>query len=341
MKKTLLAIAVAATAATSVNAAEILKTDTGSVDFYGQLRQQLQQDNDEADVTLASGSSRAGVNARYTATDSVAVLGSVEFGIGDSSDWSVRKHYVGLDFGDAGTLTVGKQSITSDDVWGAENSYFGSAVSMLPEAGSNYVGWLQQAMVKYAVDGDAGWLQASYSYDNGDANVSTAEVFAGTSFGAISIYGGGGVFKDKTYSTDDNDTYVTSDDVTSQADNTIKHGMITVAYDADTWNVGATYWHAKNDDKDLSSDSIVVAGKVKVADKTSVYGGYEFVKDFEAEGNDYNNVYVGVEYKYASWARTYAEFGTHTQDLAKDPTDDDGVIDGDNSYWGVGVRVYW
>ncbi len=313
MKKTLLAIAVAATAATSVNAAEILKTDTASVDFYGQLRQELKQSGEDADVTLKSGSSRAGVNARYVATDAVSVLGTVEFGINDTDDMAVRKHYVGLDFGKAGTLTVGKQSIVSDDVWGAENSYFGDAVSMLPEAGSNYVGWLQQAMVKYTVDSDAGWLNAAYSYDNGDANVTTAEAFAGTSFGAISVYGGGGYYSDET----------------GASDVTIKHGMITVAYDADNWNIGTTYWHSKNED--LASDSIVVAGKAKVADKTSVYGGYEFVKDFEAEGNDYSNVYAGVEYKYASWARTYAEFGSHTQDAAG----------GDDSYWGVGVRVYW
>lgn len=40
MKKTLLALAVLA-AAGSVNAAEILKSDAGTVDFYGQLRTEL------------------------------------------------------------------------------------------------------------------------------------------------------------------------------------------------------------------------------------------------------------------------------------------------------------
>ena len=40
MKKTLLALAVAATA-TTVNAAEVFKSEEGSVDFYGQLRPTL------------------------------------------------------------------------------------------------------------------------------------------------------------------------------------------------------------------------------------------------------------------------------------------------------------
>ncbi len=322
MKKTLLAIAVAATAATSVNAAEILKTDTGSVDFYGQLRQELKKSSDDADVTLKSGSSRAGINARYVANDSVSVIGSLEFNIADTDkDNLVRKHYVGLDFGKAGTLTVGKQSTVSDDVWGAENSYFFGGTSMLPES-VTYVGWLQQSMVKYAVDSDAGWLQAGVSYDNGktsgdadiDYPVNTAEVFAGTSFGAVSVYGGGGYF----------------DDNTAGAETELTHMMLTVAYDADNWNIGSTVWHAKDDASDLSTDSIVVAGGAKVADKTSVYGGYEFVIDFGSEGNDFSNAYAGVEYKYASWARTYAEFAVSNES------------EGDSdSKWGVGVRVYW
>ncbi|SDG73852.1 outer membrane protein OmpT [Vibrio xiamenensis] len=320
MKKTLLAIVVAATAATSVNAAEILKTDTASVDFWGQIREELRQKKEDADVTLKSGSSRAGVDARYAASDAYDVFGSIEFNIGDTdSDNFMRKHYVGIDAHEYGKVSVGLNSILSDDVWGAENSKFGGA-SVLPESGGNYVGWLQQGMIKYEVESDSAWFKLAYSADNssadyagGDigADLSTTEAFAGTSFGAISVYGGGGI-----YNIDGGDD--------------IKHGMITVAYDADNWNIGTTYWHSKNDALDLSSDSIVVAGSAKVADKTSVYGGYEFIKDFSTEGNDYNNVYAGVEYKLASWARTYAEYATHTQ---TESTDD--------SYWGVGVRVYW
>ncbi len=322
MKKTLLAIAVAACAASSVNAAEILKTDTASVDFWGQLRQELRQKSEDGDTTLKSGSSRAGVNARYAASDALDVYGSIEFNIGDTdSDNLMRKHYVGVDAHKYGKVSVGLNSILSDDVWGAENSYFGAGASVLPESGDNYVGWLQQGMIKYEVESDSAWFKLAYSADNssaaysgGDigADVSTTEAFAGTSFGAISVYGGAGI-----YNIDGGDD--------------IKHGMITVAYDADNWNIGTTYWHSKNDAADLSTDSLVVAGSAKVADKTTVYGGYEFIKDFEAEGNDYNNVYAGIEYKLASWARTYAEYGSHTQDVAN----------GDDSYWGVGVRVYW
>ena len=337
MKKTLLAMVVAATAAGSVNAAELLKTDTASLDFYGQLREQIVQGSEDSDPTVTSGSSRTGLNARYVANDSVTVIGTYEIGIADfsaseSGSWAVRKHYIGLDFGDAGTVTLGKQSILSDDVWGAENSYFGDAKSMLPESGVS-MNWLQRAMLKYTVEGEAGWLQAAYSYDNEDADQTTAELYVGRSFGAVSVYGGVGYLKDQIASTNDNGTYDDSDDFTVHNDDEMKHAMLTVAYDADAWNVGATYWYKDSDSSgtNLKTNSMVVAGSVKVADKTSVYGGYEFITDFESENNDYQNVYAGVEYKYASWARVFAEFGSHTQDVA----------DGDDSYWGVGARLYW
>ncbi len=67
MKKTLLALAVLA-AAGSVNAAEILKSDAGTVDFYGQLRTELKFLEDK-DPTIGSGSSRAGVDANYTVNE--------------------------------------------------------------------------------------------------------------------------------------------------------------------------------------------------------------------------------------------------------------------------------
>lgn len=78
MKKTLLALAVLA-AAGSVNAAEILKSDAGTVDFYGQLRTELKFLEDK-DPTI-SGSSRAGVDANYTVNDSLALQGKVEFAL--------------------------------------------------------------------------------------------------------------------------------------------------------------------------------------------------------------------------------------------------------------------
>ncbi|KYN26221.1 hypothetical protein AUQ44_13945 [Vibrio cidicii] len=320
MKKTLVALAVLV-AAGSVNAAEVFKSDEGSVDFYGQLRQELKK-NDDNDATLKSGSSRAGVKVNYKASDDLSVLGLIEFNINDTAAFTTRKHTVGLS-GDFGTVTVGKDSILTDDVWGVENSYFYGGTSVLPEADGFGVNWLQQAMVKYVLEAEAGWLKAAYSYDNGDANPTTAEVFAGTTFDAISVYGGFGFITDKT----------------NGQDSEIKHVMLTASYAADKFDIGATYWHAENEFKvantnsyyTLKTDSLVVAGSYMVADKTKLYGGYEFVGDYKAADKDFTNLYAGVEYKLSGWARVYAELALQ---------DDDNKADKENNY-GIGARVYW
>jgi outer membrane protein OmpT len=337
MKKTLVALAVLV-AAGSVNAAEVFKSDEGSVDFYGQLRQELKK-NDDNDATLKSGSSRAGVKVNYKASDDLSVLGLIEFNINDTAAFTTRKHTVGLS-GDFGTVTVGKDSILTDDVWGAENSYFYGGTSVLPEADGFGVNWLQQAMVKYVLEAEAGWLKAAYSYDNGDANPTTFEVFAGTSFDAISVYGGFGLITDKTTSTTGYSTTIDPKTgmgtaIKSTKDSEIKHVMLTVSYAADKFDVGATYWHAENENKKvnytLETDSLVVAGSYKVADKTKVYGGYEFVGDYQAADKDFTNLYAGVEYKLSGWARVYAELALQ---------DDDNKADKENNY-GIGARVYW
>lgn len=347
MKKTLLALAVLA-AAGSVNAAEIVKTDDATVDFYGQLREYATKNSKDEDATLKSSSSRAGINASYKATDTLKVLGTVEFNLGESNSGTNRKHYVGLSSTDWGTLTVGKQSIIADDLWGVENSYLGNAVSMLPEASGFSQEWLQQAMLKYSFETDAGWVKATYSYDNGDTNPTVAELFVGTSIDNIDIYGGVGYQDDRTTSTKDVKVTSTGTDsdgntvtgtsiittTAAKSDVELKHGMLTVNYNGEGWNLGTTYWHAEIEDNnansELTTDSFVVAGAYNLTEKLQAYGGVEYVLDFEEEGNDYSNVYGGVVYKFASWARVFAEGGVNDQDIAQD-----------DYYYGVGARVYW
>ncbi|MBF9000006.1 porin [Vibrio nitrifigilis] len=350
MKKTLLALAVLASVAGTANAAEILKTDSASVDFYGQLREELKQiDYDDGakstdtSTTLKSGSSRAGVTAAYALTDDLKALASVEFGIGQSNSGDNRKHWIGISSDKYGTLTLGKQSIITDDVWGVENDWIGYGYSVLPEASGYDMNWTQNAELRYDVEGDAGWLKVAYGYDNGNEDPTTAELYLGTTVGSFDIYGGVGYQEDKTSSTStanktftgtDNATYTVATTTTSVSDTELKHGMLTVNYNGDGWNLGTTYWHAEVKDNDantkLTSDSYVVAGAYSITKKTSLYGGYEYINDFQSEGNTYNNVYGGVLYQYASWTKLYAETGYTDSDVTNS-----------DSYYGVGVRVYW
>ena len=345
MKKTLLALAVLATTAGSVNAAEILKSDEGTVNFYGHLREYATKGSDDADATLKSNSSRAGIDMAYNATDTVKVLGLVEFGLGESNSGENRKHYLGLASTNYGTLTVGKNSIIADDVWGVENSYLGNSVSMLPEAAGFSQDWLQQAMLKYSFETDAGWVKASYSYDNGDTNPTVAELFVGTKVGSLDIYGGVGYQDDRTNTSTTTQSVVGSEIVSTttktKADKELTHGMVTVNYNGDGWNLGTTYWHAEIEDNnansELTTDSFVVAGAYNLTEKLQAYGGVEYVVDFVEDGNDYNNVYAGAVYKFASWARVFAEGGVSQNGYDSDKK----VIEDNDYYYGVGARVYW
>lgn len=70
-------------AAGSVNAVEILKSDAGTVDFYGQLRQEFKK-LDGKDATLSSGSSRAGFDAKYAINEELNWLGKAELSLNES-----------------------------------------------------------------------------------------------------------------------------------------------------------------------------------------------------------------------------------------------------------------
>ncbi|MGL6027785.1 MAG: porin [Vibrio sp.] len=326
MKKTLLALAVLA-GASSVNAVEILKSDAGTVDFYGQLRQELIMADGE-DTTLSSGSSRAGFDAKYAITSEINLLGKAEFSLSekhntllkkdkdenivdsDSGNMYMRQHYIGVS-GNLGALTFGKQIQISDDVWGAENSYFFGGDSVL-YANDGF----HDSMIKYELDHDSFWIKASFGLNENDREMQQTELFAGTEFGDVSVYGGFGA------------TELTKTDVKTEQ----TYYMLTVAYSVGDLGLGATYYNNKTEvtaKADTEKNSFVIAGDYKIADKTSFYGGYEFI-DTKNANSDVDNIYAGVEYKFASWGRVYAE-ANYKKEEGESSTDN----------YGIGARVYW
>lgn len=322
MKKTLLALAVLA-AAGSVNAVEILKSDAGTVDFYGQLRQEFKKE-DGKDATLSSGSSRAGFDAKYAISEGVNLLGKAEVSLSESANtlakyvnkdevkesnpgnMYMRLHFIGVST-DFGTLNFGKQIQISDDVWGAENSYFFGGDSVLYANDG-----VHDSMIKYEFDHDAFWVKASYGLDEGDKEERQSELFAGTSFGDLSLYAGIG-----------------NAELNTKKQN---YHMLTAAYVLGNLDFGVTYYYNKTEETgkaDVKKDSFVIAGGYKVAEKTKLYGGYELIETKHAK-SDVDNVYGGVEYKFASWGRVYAE-ANYNKEEGKSSTDN----------YGIGARVYW
>ncbi len=345
MKKTLLALAVLA-AAGSVNAAEILKSDAGTVDFYGQLRTELKFLEDK-DPTIGSGSSRAGVDANYTVNDSLALQGKVEFALKDSGDMYVRNHILGVKT-NFGKFSFGKQWTTSDDVYGADYSYFfggtGLRYGTLSDA-------LHDSQVKYVYEADSFWVKAGYGFPEDNAKQELAELYVGATFGDLAVHAGGGQNRDKAFKVGSNTVGTTTTDI--KADVTNSYFEVTGEYTIGDALIGVTYYNAELDVENnplvIDEDAISVAGTYKVADKTKLYAGYEYVMQEANTGADEDGtlVYLGVEYKFASWARVYAEYGygdgTTTLGYTNKGSDAEvkaTKVDSANNF-GIGARIYW
>ncbi|GAD71203.1 hypothetical protein VAL01S_06_03720 [Vibrio alginolyticus NBRC 15630 = ATCC 17749] len=359
MKKTLLALAVVASA-TSVNAAEVFKSEEGSVDFYGQLRPTLLfTEKTDHTAELNTSSSRTGVNAVYVVDESLKVLGEVEIGVAlgdnydagaDSSERTddsvyVRRHIIGFDMGDMGTLRFGKEGTWAGDVYFADYSYFFGGNAAETAYGH---AWNNDSQIKYAYENDAFWLKAGYALGEKDSNEEVLEVFVGKSFNDLSLHAG--------VLTANNDINVTKEKklVLNGVEQTVSHTErtdnenlsfeVTAEYALNEHTLGATYYYNENEDKlgksTVDSHYIVVAGMFAVAPKTTLYSGYEYLAQSTDEAGkvdaDSSWFYAGVEYKFSKWARVFAEAG-----YTFEGTDFDNKDTDDATNFGVGARFYW
>ncbi len=332
MKKTLLEQVVSATA-TTANAAEIFKSEDASVNFYGQLRQELKF-LDDKDPTLSSGSSRMGIDSSYSVNDDFAVNGLVEVAINDSSDMYVRQHLVGFDTATAGSFKFGKTWTVSDTVYGADYSYFfgGSALRY-----GTLNGAAHSSQVLYSFENDLFWVKAAYGFSEDQSEQELAELFAGKSFGDLSVHVGFG--------------YNEAFEFTEQKfDLTNTYFEGTVEYTFGKGLIGFTYYNAtledNNSSDEISENAFSLAGTYQVADKTTAYAGFEYTEQDPnfAGKHDGTVVYVGTEYKFSSWARVYAEYG-YADGTTLGYTKDSATVaaqtaDGENNF-AIGARFYW
>lgn len=352
MKKTLLAVAIPAVIfSNAVSAVELLKNDEAMVDFYGQLRTEVKKLEDK-DVTLNAGSSRTGVKAQYVLTDTVDVFGKVEFGLNyahDGSDYTMknRLHYAGVDT-DFGKFTFGRQWVVSDDVYGADYSYFFGGTGMRHATLS---GARHDSLIKYNFEGESFQLAANYGLAEDDSNQELAELYLVTSAGDFNFHIGGGVNRDKSYKVGSDDSTGKDVDVNADIENTFFEG--TVEYTFGSALIGFTYYNAELKDQgsnvSIDENAYSLAGTYSWADNATAYAGYEYVeqesKALSADG-DGTLIYVGTDYHFNSWSRIYVEYGygdgttlgysNKGSDNSVKATDADG-----ESSFALGARVYW
>lgn len=359
MKKTLLAVAIPTLLlANSAMAVEIIKTEDGTVDFYGQLRTEVKKLEDK-DVTLNAGSSRTGVDARYKLTDTTDVFGKVEFGLNykaDGSDYSMnnRLHYIGID-SEFGKISFGRQWVVSDDVYGADYSYFfgGTALRYSTLSGARH-----DSLIKYNFDGEDFWVAANYGLSEDDSNQELAELYVGTSVGRFNLHAGGGQNRDKSHKIGTETVtpeaslpeFTQEKTITADIENIYFEG--TVEYTVGAALIGFTYYNAELSDKNsnlsIDENGYSLAGTYSWADNATAYAGYEYTEQSAdgVEDQDGTLVYVGSDYNVNSWFRVYAEYGygdgTTLGYSNKGSDSFIGLTEVDSeSSFALGARVYW
>nr|BBC82072.1 major outer membrane protein [Histophilus somni] len=129
MKKTLVALAVAAVAA-SANATTVYNQNGTKVDVGGRVDVMLGKFGDAQRTDLRNNNSRVEFKAEHEVQNGLKAIGAVRFGLGnkkneDSSFDGVKvsKLWLGLKHNDIGKVTFGKQNTTADDVQLNDHTY--------------------------------------------------------------------------------------------------------------------------------------------------------------------------------------------------------------------------
>lgn len=125
MKKTIVALAVAAFAATSANAATVYNQDGTKVDVNGSVRLLLQKETDKR-IDLKDKGSRVSFKASHDLGEGLSALAYTELRFSDKKfgdSISVKHLYAGFGYEGVGTLTFGKQFTIGDDIGVSDYTY--------------------------------------------------------------------------------------------------------------------------------------------------------------------------------------------------------------------------
>nr|BBC21770.1 majour outer membrane protein [Histophilus somni] len=145
MKKTLVALAVAAVAA-SANATTVYNQNGTKVEVGGRVDVMLGKFGDAQRTDLRNNGSRVEFKAEHEVQNGLKAIGEVRFGLGDASkadtsfnDIKLSKLWLGLKHNDIGKVTFGKQNTTADDVQLNDHTYIFGGNNNLVTSGDKVV----------------------------------------------------------------------------------------------------------------------------------------------------------------------------------------------------------
>ncbi|USD67299.1 porin [Vibrio sp. SCSIO 43136] len=346
MKKTLLAAVIPSLLVSSfaAQAVNIHQSEAGSVDFYGQLRAQfLDSDHPESALSkskLEAGSSRAGIAVDFNVDENLRAIGKAEFGLyAGSSDLDLysRLHYVGL-AGDFGQVTMGRQWTVADDFSGADFTYFYGGDALRYKTLND---GLHSSLIKYVYESEGFKLAANYGVEQEATKHQLIELYVAKEFGDFLVHVGAGRDTAKEYE------LASGDKVNLR--NT--YAEVTAEYAIAGGVVAATYYAAKQEKLDstpeqsIDEGALSLSAKLPVAEKTSIYTGFEYTvqeKSTNSDKDDLTYGYVGGEYKFNQYARVYGEYGYKKGESQSFTTTGINTSSNDGEgLFALGARIYF
>ncbi|CDT42155.1 putative outer membrane porin protein; locus of qsr prophage [Vibrio coralliirubri] len=334
MKKTLLALAIAATA-TSVNAAEIYSNDDTKVGLKGEVDIYLSQSEvdenltdtkkNEADVSTWA---KIQLDAEQKLNDQFTAFASFEIETGDGGDAGFDDVLVGfktdtwgMAFGETGDLAESADAIQKDDITN-EGNYMGSTGGHHKESAGKGVVFKGQFVEGFTIVADVNTdstedvdntygISADYAFSNfsigasyitGDAAKDVDYSLAGVSASAEF----GGLYLAATYAQFEGNQgygYWDLSDITAEYGNGETMG-VAAAYQIDAVRLYTTY-------------------SVATTDELSSAAGTRSISDIDS-----TNLVVGVDYAFRDNILFLAEYQTADFEYESQTLDADGVIAG-------------
>ncbi|HEH9713434.1 TPA: porin [Pasteurella multocida] len=146
MKKTIVALAVAAVAATSANAATVYNQDGTKVDVNGSVRLILKKEKNERGDLVDNGS-RVSFKASHDLGEGLSALAYTELRFSKNetkqkkigNNVHVKRLYAGFAYEGLGTLTFGNQLTIGDNVGVSDYTYFLGGINNLLSSGEKAI----------------------------------------------------------------------------------------------------------------------------------------------------------------------------------------------------------
>jgi predicted porin len=299
MKKTLVALAVLA-AAGSVNAAEIYSNDGVTTSLSGVAEVQFIDNAKYADADMAVRLDDFDLTAATSValSEDLSAVGAVS--LGGTSSTSTDRVYVGFASAEMGTLTVGKQTLISDDSGiGADYEFGGSQYGTLDADGEDVV---------------------KYVYDNG-------QFFFGVSSDLVESTGDEGILDGRIgVRVDALEVAVYAYDAENVVD---EDATPAVTYaDESAYNLQVTYSmdalgfaaSVGSDEQDNVETKFAEANVTYTVDANTYALGFS-TADTDGAADSVDTIYANVTSKLASNVKVYAEVGF--QDQASGSTKED------------------